>query len=453
MSGYRTLHRINPEPQSKDPLFHVQFSPCRPAQNDASLRLLTTGASNKINIYSLRERKDTGENSLDATPLIVGCNECLVPSDFDIGTPNKCALGYGSLDVARNYCGADTLAGQEVVVASQLGGRVGVWIRLDRGKKDPDLAPSITTQDEMTYITPDVEFEVPNATGTTLAIRPPILANYYSKHEKDIIVAFGSADGSVILCRLGIYAAKPGESATSSGVVGDSSSNTDDLTIKVKSGSTPGEVVATVGGGHSCVLSLVWHPTIPNMFAVGRKDGTIDIYSSTSSHDKDLSFRRMHRLTDASAPIRGLTFSQPSGALLFVGDDSGKLYSYDASVMSTSFNEHYDATKAAMCPIKLVAFALTAHKGWIMNLISFPDEKRVCSCGSDRSVKVWDCGTGLSSSMPVHSFDSVHSGWVWDVACGSVVGDSTRGVANSKKKLTLVSCGNDGVMQVFSCGD
>ena len=150
MSGYRTLHRINPEPKSKDPLFHVHFSPCRPAQNDASLRLLTTGASNKIDIYSIRERKDTGENSLDATPLIVDRNECLVPSDFAIDTPNKCALGYGSLDVARNYCGADTLAGQEVVIASQLGGRVGVWIRLDRGRKEPDSTPSITTKNGIT---------------------------------------------------------------------------------------------------------------------------------------------------------------------------------------------------------------------------------------------------------------------------------------------------------------
>ena len=401
----------------------------------------------------MRERKDTGENTLDATPLIVDRNECLVPSDFAIDTLNKCALGYGSLDVARNYCGADTLAGQEVVIASQLGGRVGVWIRLDRGRKEPDSTPSITTKNGMTYITPDVEFEVANATGTTLAIRPPVLSNFYSKHEKDIIVALGSADGSVILCKSGILEAKPGESAASLGVVGDSSSNTDDQIIKVKSGSTPGEVVATVGGGHACVLAIAWHPTIPNIFAVGRKDGTIDIYSSTSSYDEDLSFRRMHRLMDATAPIRGLTFSQPGGALLFAGDDGGKLYSYDASVMSTSFNEHYDATKAALCPIKLVAFALTAHKGWIMNLTSFPDEKRVCSCGSDRSVKVWDCGMGLTSSMPVHSFDSVHSGWVWDVACGSVVGNSTNDVANNKKKLTLVSCGNDGVMQVFSCGD
>ena len=382
---------------------------------------------------------------------------CLVSGDYYTRSANddnndattKCTLGYGAMDIARNYCGADLTSGQEVVMASRLGGRVSVWIRLHSGKKASNTTTTIQ-KDDVEYRLPDVEFDT-SATGTTLAIRPPTLGHGYSKKERDILVALGCADGSVLLCRSGILAARPGENTSTSGVVvGDSSSKDTEAIIPIESGCA-GEIVSAIGGGHACVLSLTWHPSIPNTFAVGRKDGSIDIYSATSSeyYEEPLQFRRMHRLTDGVAPVRGLTFSRPEGALLFSGDDDGRLYSYDASVASSSFIEHGDAVKAASCPIKLVACALTAHKGWIMNLTPFPDEKRVCSCGSDRAVKVWDCGMGLGSSMPVHSFDGVHGGWVWDVAVGSVGSDS----AGSGRDLMLVSCGNDGAIQTFSCGD
>ena len=402
-------------------------------------------------MHNLRERVNDGE--LDATPLTVDCTECLVPSNYDANSSEKCALGYGALDIARNYCGADTLAGHEVVAASQLGGRVGIWVTLDPASNATKEVDTSFATDGMKFHKPDVEFVVPNATGTTIAIRPPTLGNYYSQ-ESDVLLAVGCTDGSVVLCKSGILAAKSGAAAGTSGIVGDSSSTSNQV-ISIHSNSG-GQIVATIGGGHACIMSIVWHPSIPNTFAVGRKDGSIDVYSSTGFDYEELTFRRMHRLMDSISPIRGLTFSKPEGMLLFAGDDGGKLYSYDASVASSHFNEHGDSSKAAACPIKLVACALTAHKGWIMNLTSFPDEKRVCSCGSDRAVKVWDCGMGLGSSMAVHSFDGVHSGWVWDVAVGFLGEAATAGgsgVSGGAKKSMLVSCGNDGVMQVFSCGD
>ena len=79
---------------------------------------------------------------------------------------------------------------------------------------------------------------------------------------------------------------------------GDLSSSSGE-TIKILSKSTPGEIVATIGGGHACVMSLAFHPTSPNSFVVGRKDGTIDIYSSATV---DLSFRRMHRFLHGRIP-------------------------------------------------------------------------------------------------------------------------------------------------------
>ena len=498
MSGYRTLHRIQPPvEESPLPIWRVRFSPCRsssPPQSSSShpssLRLLAAGASNTIQCYSLTDRTNKDANTddvLDASAMRVERTECLISKD-DYNTivennqnkstsSNATSLGYASLDIVRNYCGSDTVSGNEIVAASQLGGKVCIWVRLDpilidKGvivSKDQNV-PSTTIssgsndgsseEGGIRYIQPHSEFTISSATGTTLAIRPPSLANYYSKRETDILVAMGCANGAVVICKTGILTALPGaeNASTSSRVVGDTSSASaggDTIDILDKN-STPGEIVATIGGGHACVLSLAFHPTIPNCFVVGRKDGTIDIYSSATNTDDyyhhnggkvDLTFRRMHRLVHSSFPIRALSFSEPDGALLFAGDDNGQLYSYDTSCNNVRTN--------MAAPVKLVACALTAHKGWVMNLTTFPDGKRVATCGSDRTVRVWDCGMGLSSSTPVHSFEGVHDGLVWGIDCGSAVVTSCGGelLRASGEKLKLISCGNDGVMQVFSCGE
>lgn len=401
--------------------------------------------------------------------MSVECTECLVSQDYDGDGDNgrsvcsRATLGFAALDVVRNYCGEDTVAGSEVVVSSRLGGRVCVWVRLDQQLIDKGVTvsdgngnPATTTHG---WIRPNVEFTVSSATGTTLAIRPPALANYYSRDDVDVLVALGCANGAVVLCRTNILSARPGGVGTAGSssrttVVGDSSSSSTanvGATINILSNATPGEIVATIGGGHACIMSLAFHPTSPNSFVVGRKDGIIDIYSSATvdqyHNAREFFFRRMHRFLHSSYPVRALAFSQPDGALLFAGDDYGKLYSYDVSCNNNRTN--------MAKPVKLVACALTAHKGWVMNLIPFPDGHRVATCGSDRAVRVWDCGMGLASSTPVHSFEGVHDGLVWGLDCGRVVGASNSGSTGGRygggDKLKLISCGNDGVMQVFSC--
>lgn len=486
MSGFRTLHRItNDEEGSTDsPVWRVKFSPCRSSPS-SSLRLLAAGASNTIKCYSLSDRTDKDVNSndvLDASAMNVTCTESLISRDDhqkNSAGNNTAVLGYAALDVVRNYCGADDTAGNEVVMATKLGGHVCVWVRLDPVLKEKGVvvAEDIDTGNGETSSSstiqqctkPYVEFNVPTATGTTLAIRPPTLGNHYSKKETEILVAMGCANGAVIICKSGILASKPGDngitrSASSSGgggaVVGDTGGD-DTVVMNITSFDNntendnnnnsvpPGEVIATIGGGHACVMSLAWHPTIPNTFVVGRKDGIVDIYSAHSTSDEyyygheGLNFRRVHRLVHSSFPIRALSYSMPEGELLFAGDDDGKLYSYDAS-MALPSSETSESFKVAS-PVKLVACALAAHKGWIMNLCAFPDGNRVATCGSDKSVRVWDCGMGLASGTPVHSFDGANEGWVWGVDCSSGAVGSAR--------LKLVSCGNDGTMQVFSCSE
>lgn len=396
--------------------------------------------------------------------MSVDCTEYLVPKDYDRGVEgrSRATLGFAALDVVRNYCGADTVAGNEVVVASQLGGRVCVWVRLDQLLIDKGVTiangdPGTTAEESVRYVRPLAEFTVNSAIGNTVAIRPPSLANYYPREDTDILVALGCANGAVVLCKTSILTARPGGGTglSETAVVGDSSSSTttsSEKKVNILSNSVPGEIVATIGGGHACVMSLAFHPLSPNSFVVGRKDGTVDIYSSaTVDHyhtTGDLSFRRMHRLLHSTSPVRALAFAQPDGALLFAGDDNGKLYSYDASCNNARTN--------MSAPVKLVACAIMAHKGWVMNLTPFPDGKRVATCGSDRSVKVWDCGMGLASSTPVHSFEGVHDGLVWGLDCGRVFGANIGRFSegrSSGERIKLISCGNDGVVQVFSCGE
>lgn len=498
MSGFRTLHRITNDEgggssssSEESPIWKVQFSPCR--SSSSSLRLLAAGASNNIKCYSLTDRTDKDVNSndvLDASAMNVSCTERLISRDdhhqANNSTSNNTAvLGYAALDIVRNYCGADDTAGNEVVMASKLGGHVCVWVRLDPVLKEKGVVVSEdidndgdennssgaeTSSTIQQYRKPYAEFKVPTATGTTLAIRPPTLGNYYSKKETDILVAMGCANGAVVICKSGILASRQGDngitrSASSSGggggaVVGDTGGD-DTVVMNITSfnnkeddsnnnnSTPPGDIIATVGGGHACVMSLAWHPKIPNTFVVGRKDGIVDIYSGHSTSDdyyygnEGLNFRRVHRLIHSSFPIRALSYSMPDGELLFAGDDDGKLYSYDAS-MALPGSENSDNFRVAS-PVKLVACAIAAHKGWIMNLCAFPDGNRVATCGSDRSVRVWDCGMGLASGTPVHSFEGANEGWVWGVDCSS-------GAVGSAK-LKLVSCGNDGTMQTFSCSE
>lgn len=434
------------------------------------LRLLTAGASDHVACHYLyeRTRKDADtDDVLDASAMRVEPAERLASGErYDSvvaagrASTGRAVLGYAALDVVRNYCGADDAAGNEIVAASQLGGRVCLWVRLDpelvaRGATMADEAASTTISDDgedIRYVRPHAEFDADAATGTALAVRPPGLANHYSKRERDVLVALGRPDGAVMLCRTGILAARPGGDGTASknAVVGDSSSSAAE-SVTILSGSPPGEVVAAVGGGHACVMSLAFHPTIPNAFVVGRKDGTVDVYSSPMSDDYyysgDLKFRRMHRLARSHLPVRALSFSA-DGALLLAGDDGGRLYSHDASCNTVKTN--------MSAPVKLVACAVDAHRGWIMDLAALPDGRRAVTCGSDRSVRVWDCGTGLASSAPVHAFEGAHEGIVWGVCCGSSKGGETgtgRAADGKGERILAASCGDDGAVQVFSCGE
>ena len=179
-------------------------------------------------------------------------------------------------------------------------------------------------------------------------------------------------------------------------------------------------------------MSLAIQPKAYMTFAVGRKDGTIDIYSSYDNNDTHSSsrdniygkFRRCHRLTHhAGSPVRALSYT-PDGSLLISGCDDGHIYIHDTS----SFQQNES--------IRMVAAILSAHNSYILSISTLPDSRRFMTSSADKTVKVWD--VSIPNSGAVHTFDTGHDDMIWDLSCSS----------DGKK---CVSCGADGLIQIYSC--
>jgi WD40 repeat protein len=162
------------------------------------------------------------------------------------------------------------------------------------------------------------------------------------------------------------------------------------------------------------------------IFAVGRKDGTIDIYSSGNYRNDDVygNFHRIHRLLHhAGSAVRALSFT-PDGSLLISGCDGGHIYIHDTSSL------HQNGS------IRLVAAILNAHRGYILSLSVLPDCKRFLTSSADRTVKIWN--TGTPNNGPLHTFDGGHDDMIWKVSCAF---DGKR----------CASCSDDGYLQIYSC--
>ncbi len=456
MSGYRTLHRFSqqqsqsksPDADSGDqgtsadelepwPLFAAQFSPCSQTPKDAHhqshppSRLLTASADGFIYCYALNDKMNKAD-VLDASALSMNLEGVLLPS-----SDKSCAssspllsLGCAALSVVRNYVGEDVKAGEEITAGMRLDGLVTIW-------KRPEQPSTITSStsgkvsaddqnendgDSPVKERPHEQFHIKDATGTTMVIIPPQITGF-SRHG--IILMVGCLDGSISFVCAGVG-------------IPDSRKCNDASKF-----SPAGTILDTIGSGNSISLSLALCPfSNANMgpsltFAVGRKNGSIDIYSSGGSgndshshamtHD-DLygNIRRCHRLTHhAGAPVRSLCYT-PDGSLLISGCDEGHIYIHDTS----SFHSNES--------IRMVASILNAHRGYILSIKALPDGKRFVSSSADKTVKVWD--VSMPNAGPVHTFDTGHENMVWDVACTS---DGKR----------CASCGDDGLIQIYSCDE
>jgi len=335
-------------------------------------------------------------------------------------------LGCPAISVARNYVGEDPSAGDEVAASIRLDGHIAIWKRGEQPsypdhtdskaeiqtdtEADTDTEANTQKDEAPIAVKPDVELDIKGTTGTTMVLLSP-KSTGFSRHG--IVMMVGMLDGSVSFICTGIG-------------IPDSRKCNDASKFSEK-----GTVLDNIGSGNSIALSLAVHPLHHLTFAVGRKDGTIDIYSAGNGNGGNGSgddlygqVRRCHHLTQhAGNPVRALSFT-PDGSLLISGCDDGHIYIHDTS----SFRQNDS--------IRMVAAIHNAHKGYILSVDVLPDSKRFVTSSVDKTVKVWNVGT--PNNGPVHTFDTGHENMIWDVSCST---DGRR----------CVSCSDDGFVQVYSC--
>lgn len=420
MSGYRTLYRhsehVYDGAENLFPLFASAFSPCaqtnlkeRGANATAPLRLLTSSADGIIRAYQISD-KTIESNVLDASALTVTLEQVLIPTS-DSTYPKttqeaKISLGCACFSVIRNYVGEDTAAGGEIVAALRLDGHLSIW-RREEQPLYPSHEKAKSLEEEMVNISkPIIEMDVEDALGTLLVLIRPTISGY-SRHG--IVACLGCLDGSIKLIATGVGIPDPKK-------CNDDSKCTD-----------AGTVLDRIGSGSSIALSIALHPTHHLTFAVGRKNGIIDIYSSGNTGNDDVygQFQRMHTLTNhAGVPVRSLCFT-PDGCLLISGCDEGHIYIHDVS----SFEKNQT--------ILLVATILSAHNSYILSISPLPDSKRFLTCSADKTIKVWDVST--PNNGPVHTFTG-HEKIVWNIAS----------CLDGKR---AASVGDDGLLQVYSIAE
>ncbi len=427
MSGYRTIHRqvVNEnagEEKRKDATWSICFSPCNQSYTQARnsstsvtapLRLLASSSDGLVRAFTIVDKSTAAaKDILDASALSMKLKQVLLPTLNTVYPPPgddkslTFSLGCAAISSVRNYVGEDPCAGGEVTSALRLDGYISIWLRDEQPLYPEKDAEEIDKNEKV--LKPYHEFKVENAAGTTMLLLPPQLTGYL---RNGIILMVGCLDGSVaFLCTgVGIPDVRKGNDTSKFG--------------------DAGTILDKVGSG-SCPMSLALSSKTYLTFAVGRKNGVIDIYStyhSNSSNQRDSvfgQFRRSHRLSNhMGSPVRALTFT-PDGSLLISACDDGHIYIHDTS----SFGQNES--------IRLVASIMNAHKSYILSIAALTDSRRFVTSSADKTVKVWDVSTPNSGA--VHTFDTGHDDMIWDVSSSF---DGRR----------CASCGDDGLIQIYSC--
>ena len=429
MSGYRTIHRQvvsenAEEEKMKDSIWSVCFSPCiqththtRHANMSSSdsppLRLLTSSSDGLVRAFTIVDKSTAAARDiLDASALSMKLTQVLLPTKDSVYPPSpgddkslKVSLGCTAISSIRNYVGEDPCAGAEVTSVVRLDGHISIWSRDEQPPYPEKDIEEVEKKPEV--VKPTCEFKVDNAAGTTSMLIPPQLTGY---SRYGIILMVGCLDGSVVfLCSgIGIPDVRKGNDTSKAGEVGT--------------------ILDRVGSG-SCPMSLALNSRAYLTFAVGRKNGVVDIYSTYQSNASNLrdavfgQFHRCHRLNShMGAPVRALMFT-PDGALLISACDDGHIFIHDTS----SFEQNQS--------IRLVGSILNAHKSYILSIAVLSDSRRFVTSSADKTVKVWDVSTPNSGA--VHTFDTGHDDMIWDVSC-------------SLPGKRCASCGDDGLIQIYS---
>ncbi|KAJ4461183.1 putative WD repeat protein 61 [Paratrimastix pyriformis] len=157
-------------------------------------------------------------------------------------------------------------------------------------------------------------------------------------------------------------------------------------------------------GTNKFTTSVAYNNGSGDQIACGAMDGAVSVFDVATS-------KLLHKLEGHGMPVRALCFLPENRMLLTASDD-----------MRINL---WDVTQG-----QLVG-TMTGHTSWVLALSASPEGRYFASGASDRRVKIWDLG----SRQCVQTFDG-HTDQVW-------------GVAYSPDGGRLVSCGEDGCIQMY----
>ena len=405
MSGYRSVHREN---LGTFPIWQVATSPilstlCNTNQTMATWRLWLACGDGVVRGYRVVEKSlDSENNSLDAAACEVIMTHVLVgrsqknprAKQYD---RQMCNVGCSQVQVARNYVGDDDMAGDLIVVSSDLSGKIRIWVLpedMDNDSLGVDVPSSgtpkskIDDEDEANAASPETarEFYIENATGTCIKIMPPNTSDVGC-----ILLAVPFLDGTIALVSTGIPTPKATEDPIEAGVI-----------VERWSKATS-----------SIALSVAFHPK-KKTFVVGRQDGLVELFGESC-----------HRLIQHESPVRSISFS-PDGNLLVTSSDDGMICVWDYSRGVPALVQH----------------AVQAHATWVIGLVSMFDSRRFLSCGADRQLHVWSF---RQMDQALHSFTSDDVVWAIDAL-------TTKNKLFSAKKQTqtrLISGSENGGLHIY----
>lgn len=342
MSGYRRLHR---EQVGKEPVWQVQAS----SNNNGAWSLWSASADGCVRLYSVQEKDMTDE--LNASALTLSCTNIFLGATQVYPPPTPAVIGCSQVSLVRKYVGEDDMAGDVVVAALDLTGRVRVWTFA------PESLDTDQSENAPNRVKAMHEFSVDGATGTVMTLCPPNL-----RGQGDVIVAIAMLDGTVAMVGTGLATPKA-----------------------TKEPLTAGTVLDTWGSG-SIVMSHAWHPN-QHILVVGRKEGLVDILPATK--------KGPHRLVRHGTPVRAVAYT-PDAQLLITGSDEGMLCVWDVNRKVPTLVHH----------------VVKAHTSWILSMSVLSDSRRFVTCGADRKIHVWNVGQIYA---PVHTFLADSTAWTTHV--------------------------------------
>ena len=327
MSGYRTLHREEPdhfEDGSIIPVWSVSFA-------DSNVFYAATAAG-YVKSYCIRSKSATDNDSdiLDARGLHLKHFSSLMPFESKKDCLNSSLMLCQVKAVSLDSSDSGGVVTKHLVCAISIDGKILVW----EHEFEKDKIEFDTNEVKKHYF--QYVYNYSDVTGTSLALQKYNNGDYHA--------AVGCRDGSILIVNV--------------------TTEKENQWEKIE-----GKDAA------DCVMSLAWSNC--GMFlASGHQDGIVNVFKKIDSDGggKRFYFKRLYSIAPHRECVRAITFTKDSYLLLTGSDDS----------IVQTFDIQRASGKAALTG------SYECHESWVLGIASHSDSKRFVTAGGDKKIKVWD---------------------------------------------------------------